>query len=128
MSDTRGFSVVEVGVATVILTVALLGLAASTGQMLTAANDEEVAAVAVGAVEDRLAQIRSDQRYEELGVLYGGSERPIEGLDGVMLSTLLERTHRAAAGGDLDHWVVVVTAAGGSLRTPIRGTAVIASP
>ena len=129
MERRGGFSVLEVGIATVILTVAILGLAASTGRMLSPANDAEASFVAVQAVENRLAEIRLDPRYAQLAELYGGVEEDVPGLPGATRSTWLERTRDGGSADTAsDYWTVVVSVAGGDLLSPIRRTLVIAAP
>lgn len=69
-----GFTLVEICVALVILSAAVLGLAASTGRMLEPSGNAELEYVALESVQDRLAEMSLDPRYGLLDSIYGGTE------------------------------------------------------
>ena len=74
-----GFTLVEVVVALVILSVAVLGLGASSARLTTTAASAEVRALAVQLADDRIVRVRLDPRYGGLDSLYAGVEDDILG-------------------------------------------------
>ena len=54
LKSQRGFTLLELMISLVILTVAILGIAASAGRLSSAAGDAELNALAVQAAEDRM--------------------------------------------------------------------------
>jgi len=134
-SDTRavrvpgGFSVLEVSIAVAILTAAVIGLAASSASMLSPGNDPEAGFLALQLVEDRIAEVRLDPRYEDLGMLYDTTQGHLPGLPGAVRSTELTRTlARQENGKWTDYWTLAVTVSGGPLRAPVRRSVVLAAP
>jgi hypothetical protein len=128
-TNEQGFTLVEICIAIVILTAAVLGLAASTGQMLAPTGDAEVEFTALQAVEDRLGEIRLDPRYALLDSLYGGTETGLPGLDGMSRRTDVARTRQLQSGGGyLDYQTVVVQVAGGRLPEPVSRKLIIGAP
>ncbi len=124
-----GFTIIEICIAIVILTVAVLGLAASSGQMLSPVNDAESDFVALQHVEDRLSEIRLDPRYGALDSLYAAEETDLPGLTGASRVTELARTRTRQSGGRyVDYWTVVVTVSGGGLKEPVFRKLIIAAP
>lgn len=127
--DRNGFTLTEISVAIVILTVAVLGLAASSGSMLSPVNDAESDFLAQQLVDDRLAEVRVDPRYASLDALYGGTESELVGLPGAERVTSLARTRTPRPGGRfVDYWTVIVTVSGGPLRQPVFRKLVVAAP
>jgi hypothetical protein len=124
-----GFSVLEVSIAVAILTAALIGLAASGASMLRPANDPEAGFLALQLVEDRIAEVRLDPRYEDLGMLYDTIQNDLPGLDGAVRSTELTRTlARQESGQWTDYWTLAVTVSGGPLKEPVRRSVVLVAP
>jgi prepilin-type N-terminal cleavage/methylation domain-containing protein len=118
--DRDGFTLVEIVIAILILTVAILGLASSTSQMLQPTGDAEVEFVALQQVEDRLAEISLDPRFGSLDTLYAGTDSISAVLPGAIRKTDFTRTTTAGDGGKvLDYWTVVVTVSGGRLPSAI---------
>lgn len=129
-NDRAGFTLIEISIAIVILTIAILGLAASTTRMLEPTGTAENEFVAMQHVEDRLSEIRLDPRYGVLDSLYGGTETHLAGMDSASTRvTSLSRTLTSVGGGKLiDFWTVEVTVSANRLPTPVSRTLVIAAP
>lgn len=124
-----GFTLIEICIAIVILTAAVLGLAASSGQMLSPVNDAESEFVALQYVEDRLAEIRLDPRYGVLDSLYEGTESSLPVLTGAQRVTAFTRTRDLQTSGKYtDYWTIVVTVSGGTLKEPVMRKLVVAAP
>jgi Tfp pilus assembly protein PilV len=127
--DRGGFSLIEVCIAIVILTAAVLGLAASSGSMLSPVNDAETEFAALQYVEDRLTEVRLDPRYSVLDSIYGTTETTLLGLPGARRETTFARTRTAEPNGKwVDYWTVVVTVSGGRLRQPVVRKLIVAAP
>jgi prepilin-type N-terminal cleavage/methylation domain-containing protein len=125
--DHGGFTLVEVTVALVILSVAVLGLASSAAKLTTVAASAEIQALALYSAEDRIAEVQIDERYGQLEALYGGTESSILGLTGFTRTTTI--THVVTTGGGpADYKVVSVVVNGPQLTSPISRQLVVAAP
>lgn len=124
-----GFTLVEIVIALVILTVGVLGLAASTGRLLEPTGDAEVEFVALAAVEDRIAEMSLDPRYSLLDSIYGGSETGLTGLTGMTRTTTVTRTQTTLSGGGvLDYQTIHVAVSGGRLKATVSRSLVMGAP
>ena len=81
-NDSEGFTLVEMMIAIVVLTLAVLGVAGSTGQMALKASTAEVKSKAVQAVEDRITRVAMDPRYPVLDSIYDGTEASMPDMPG----------------------------------------------
>jgi prepilin-type N-terminal cleavage/methylation domain-containing protein len=128
LMDTRngdgGFTLIEICIAIVILTAAVLGLGASTSRMLSPTGNAELEFVALEAVEDRLAEIKLDPRYGVLDSLYETTQTNLPGLTGASRVTSINRTQNAQA----DFQTIVVTVSGGNLPAPVSRTLIMGAP
>lgn len=129
LNDHRaGFTLVEIVIAILILTVAVLGLASSTSSMLAPTADAEIEFIALQSVEDRLALIGLDPRYAVLDSLYAGTDSVL-GVPGAARTTAFTRTQTSGSGSKvIDYWTVVVTASGGRLANAVSRKLVIGAP
>ncbi|MEQ1856333.1 MAG: type II secretion system protein [Longimicrobiales bacterium] len=127
--NESGFTLVEICIAIVILSAAILGLGSSTSRLLQPTNDAELEFVALSAVDDRLSAIRLDPRYGAvLDSVYDMTEanNPLTGMSRV---TTITRTQTAMSGGKvLDFQTIVVTVSGGRLATPVSRTLIMGAP
>lgn len=127
--DQRGFTLVEIVIAILILSVAVLGLASSTSRMLAPTGDAENEFLALQYVEDRIAEVSLDPRYGGLDTLYAATDTLVPGVPGASRVTTLTRTQTAGDGGKfIDYWTVVVTVSGGRLASPISRKLIIGAP
>jgi len=128
-SGTRGFTLLEVLVALIILTVAILGVASSAGRLSTVSAHTQVRTLALQSVEDRLSLIRLDPRYVELDSIYAGQEDELPGLDGFKRTTEIARTEDTQEGGTvIDYQHISVTVEGPGLPKPITRTITLGAP
>ncbi len=128
-ADKRGFSLVEMMIAIVILTVAILGIAASAGRLSGAAGEAEVKAIAVQSVEDRISFVRLDPIYDSLAARYATTESVVIGLPGVTRQTAVTRYQVTQSNGKvLDYTTVTVTVSGGVLRNPVVREVIVGAP
>ena len=126
--DRAGFTLVEVVVALVILSTAVLGLAATSSRLATTANTAELRALALEAVEDRVAEVRLDPRYSALDSLYQGTESDILGtsMRGYDRTTTITRVLSTSPA--LDYTRISVKVTGPLLTEPISRQISVAAP
>ena len=129
MRDKTGFTLIEIMVAIVMLSVGILGLSASSSKMLEPTNSAETEFIALQYVEDRLAEIRLDPRYGILDSLYVATESPLDGLPGAQRVTAFTRTRTLQTSGKyVDYWTVMVTVSGGRIPAPVARSLIMAAP
>lgn len=125
--DPRGFTMVEIIVALVILSVAVLGLGASAASLATRAADAELRARALYAVQDRLAEVQMDSRYALLDSLYVGVESDALGMADFTLTTSIDHVVQTNP-TPLDYKVVSVVVDGPVLGGAVGRQLVVAAP
>lgn len=127
--NREGFTLIEITIAIVILTTAVLGIAASTGRMIQPAAEAELEFRALQAVEDRLALISLDPRYQILDSLYDATETGLPGLDSLTRKTEVTRMRQSVQGaGTWDRTEIVVTVSGGNLSSDVSRVLVLGAP
>ena len=127
--NRQGFTIVEMIVAILILTTAILGMGASAGYMMQAASGAGVKAEALQAVEGRISQIVMDPRYTVLDSLYAGTENNLPGLQGHDGVTQINHTYQPGQPGRyIDYKEVIVTVSGPGLTQGISRTMIVGSP
>lgn len=124
MRDQRGFTLIEVLVALVILTVAIMGIASATGQFMhvVATSDRQTAAIQLA--EDRIELIQMDPNYGGLDTTYSATESSFPTLPGFTRATTIVRI----TGSGQDHKKITVTVNGPGLRAPVNRTVTRAAP
>lgn len=124
-----GFTLVEVTISILLLSVALLGLASTTSRMLTPVVNVEAEFIALQAVEDHLSLISVDPRFGGLDTLYAGTDTAVTGLPGASRVTAFTRTQTSGTGGQLiDYWTVTVAVTGGPLTSPVSRKLILGAP
>ncbi len=127
--NRQGFTIVEMIVAILILTTAILGMGASAGFMMQAASGAGVKSEALQAVEGRISQIVMDPRYTVLDSIYGGTETTLPGLEGYDRQTAITHVYQAGAPGKFtDYKRIVVTVSGPGLTEDITRTMIVGTP
>lgn len=124
-ADRSGFTLVEVIVALVILSTAILGLAVSASRLSTAAATAELRALALESIEDRLTRVRLDPRYARLDSLYAGVDEDVLGVRGMTRTTTVQHVTQAPS---LDYKRITVTVTGPLLMEPLARQIVRAAP
>ena len=124
-----GFTIIEITIAIMILTAAVLGIAAATAQLLVPAGDAELEFQALQSVEERLALIRLDPRYVLLDSIYEDSETNLPGLTDLTRETVVTRRQGAQTGGKIwDYTEIVVSITGGRLKNDIYRKLILGMP
>lgn len=124
MNDQRGFTLIEVVIALVILSVVMLGLAGTTGALLVQAAEDDRQATAVQLVHDRVDAVLTDPDYDDLEANYSGTETDLTGNPGLERTTTIVQMD---TGGDpVDAKKVTVEVDGEGLTRPVSRTVVVA--
>ncbi len=120
---------IEMIMATLILTSAIVGLGASAGYMIQSASVAGVKSEALQAVEGRISQIVMDPRYSALDSLYGGTETDLPGLEGHARVTAITHTRtQSQSGGWVDYKTVMVSVSGPGLPGGLSRTMTVGAP
>ena len=117
----------EMIVSVVILSVAILALSTSTTRLIGVAMSAETNALALQAVEDRLAEVRLHPIYQQLDSLYSESGSAIPHLDELSRSTVITRVIRQGEreGKFIDFTRITVEVDGRGLPEPVARTVTI---
>lgn len=128
MDDRRGFTLVEIIVALLLLSVAVLGMGASSATLVRRAMDAELESLAQQAVEDRLARVVLEPTYSSIDD-YIGTESIVPGLDGASRVTAVEHFRVNGSGGRMiDFREITVTVSGGPIRIPYSRAVTVGAP
>jgi len=122
----KGFTLIEVMMAVVILTGVILGMAHVTGKMLHTIATSDRSAAAMELVSDRLEQVSLDPNYEDLEDEYAGTETGFPSLPGYTRVTKIVRTGTSTKGPDYKR--ITVTVNGPGLLAPISRTVTVGAP
>jgi len=125
MSGREGFTLVEVVVALLLLTVAVLGMGVTASRMATTAARAEWSALAVEAAEDRLVEVRLDPRYEKLDSLFGGTESQILGAGTKRVTSI---QHVTSGNPPVDYKIISVEVTVDQFDTFVSRRIIIAAP
>lgn len=128
MMNTRGFTIIEMIVALVILTFGILGFGASAGYMLGVSGDAGIRAEALQAVEGKISQIVMDPRYTQLESLYQGTQTDLPGLEGCSMVTSIKQTRTQKNGRTTDYKTVTVSISGPGLSESVSRTMIVGAP
>lgn len=122
----RGFTLIEVMIAVVILGIAALSLMKVTSKMIRSVTDDRTRTLASASADARIAEVRAWPTYSTLETKYAGTEAdtPVAGLTRV---TTIVRT--GGTGQPNDYKKVTVTVSGSSqLTSNVVRTVTIAPP
>lgn len=106
MRDDRGFTLIEVMISLVILSVVLLGHAAVTGGLVVQVSKSGKLQEAIELAHNRLARIQLDPVYDSLEVRYAVSDDTVPGHPGFKVSTVFAQI--GGPGQTTDHKVITV--------------------
>lgn len=126
MTGRRGFTLIEIMIALVLLMVVILGMATSTGRFMRVVAESDIQQAAIQLADDRIQTVLMDPNYGGLDTAYAGTESDFEGMDGFSRVTVI--TQVGGPGQSLNHKRVVVTVEGPGLSQPIKRSASVAAP
>ncbi len=119
----RGMTLMEVMVAMVILTGALLGMGRFITSFQHSTSNNSLSSTATDLVVDRLETIKASTSYATLTATYAATEGTIAGYPGYTRVTQVLRTNDATT----DYTAVTVTVSHPSLSKPVKKTTIIAA-
>lgn len=130
MPNRRGFTLVEVLLAMVILVLITTTFAKFASDFARGMTGSSVRVVSAGVAQDRLELIRADSRYARLGTLYGtGAGADTTGFSGFPLMRRITSIVRDQGGTPArDRTTVTVRVFDPRLRDTVSVTSIIASP
>lgn len=123
-SDRAGMTLIEVIVALVLLTGALLSMGAFIARYANVTGAVSRRSEANELVADRLEEVKGALRYSAIDSLYAKTEPTLPGHPGLTRQTLVTRTGGAAP-SLYDYKTVTVIVNGPGLTTPSKKTTVI---
>jgi prepilin-type N-terminal cleavage/methylation domain-containing protein len=124
--NRRGFTLIEVMAALVILGVVIVGMVASVAHFLRVVGRGDRIAAANELVEDRIEQVKMEPKYAKIDSIYAGTETNFPTLAGYA-----RRTTVVQVGGPTqpqDYKIVTVVVTGPGLDLPAERTVVVGSP
>jgi prepilin-type N-terminal cleavage/methylation domain-containing protein len=122
MRDTRGFTLIEVIIAMVILLTVIAAMTTATGGFVRGVAEDDYRSAAVQLADDRIETVMMDPDYAALEATYEGTETNFPTLAGFSRET--EITLVTSSGQN--HKVVTVEVTGPGLPSPVRRTTVVA--
>jgi prepilin-type N-terminal cleavage/methylation domain-containing protein len=124
----RGFTLIEVTVALVILAVGILAISASSARMGQASAVARSEATALQAVNDRLTMILLSPEYAALDSIFSSTEDDVPA-EGFTRETEIVRTITTLTGGKkIDYTDVTVTVTGPGMAAPLSRTQTVGAP
>lgn len=122
----RGFTLIEVMMALVILLGVILGVAQTTARMVHTVVTGDQQLTAVQLAETRLEQIRLDPDYTDLETNYETTESSFPTLTGFSRQTAI--THVGGTGKAEDYKKITVTVTGPGVGTPVSRSVTVGAP
>ena len=119
----RGMTLMEVMVAMVILTGALLGMGRFITSFQHSTSNNSLSSTATDLVVDRLETIKSNTSYVNLTATYAAIEAAIPGFPNYTRVTQVLRTNTAST----DYTAVTVTVSHPGLSKPVKKSTIIAA-
>ena len=89
MTDRRGFTLIEVMIALVILVLVVLGMATSTGRFMRVVAESDMQVAAIQLADDRIQTVLMDPNYGGIDTTYVGSESSFPTLTGFVRTTVV---------------------------------------
>ena len=126
MHSQRGFTLIEIMIALVILTFVILGLGTATATALRVVTLSDRATAAIQLADGRIEEIQMDPNYNGLDTLYAGTESSFPDLPGYTRETVIVRV--GGLGQTQDYKTVTVKVNGPGLSDPISRTITVAAP
>lgn len=126
MTNRRGFTLIEVMVALVLLVVVSLGLTQFTGSYLHSAGNAGTRAIATEIARERIGLIRADPAYTSLSSSWAGTTTGFPGYPSMSRTTTVRRVTQTTP--RQDYTLLTVQVSTPSLPQAVTLTAVVAAP
>jgi type IV pilus modification protein PilV len=125
MEMRRGFSLIEVIVAMLMLTVMMLGAQAMAARMIRTSATANIQVTAGQLADDRIDFLRMDPQYDSLTARYVANENPVAGYAGYRRVTAVNRSTSTTSNGTTDFTTITVTVTHQQLATAVARTIVM---
>jgi prepilin-type N-terminal cleavage/methylation domain-containing protein len=122
----RGFSLIEVMLALVLLTVVLVSLAQHTGAFVHTVSTSTARIAAAEVASERIGLVSMDPSYTTLGATWAGTQTGFPGYPRMSRVTTVQRVTSVAPARD--YTIVTVRVSEPTMGTPIDVTTVVAQP
>jgi prepilin-type N-terminal cleavage/methylation domain-containing protein len=126
MRTSRGFTLIEVMVALVILSFVILGLTTATASFIHVVVLDQQRATAIQLAEGRIDRIQMDPVYANLESAYAGTETTFPGVSGYTRVTTV--AHVGGLGQTQDYKVVTVLVTHAALPDSVQRTVIVGAP
>jgi len=126
MPDRRGFTLIEVLIALVLLVIVSTGLTQFTGSYIHSSANAGTRAIATEIARERIGLIRADPAYTSLSSTWSGTQTGFPGYPGMARTTTVRRVTQTTPRQDYTLLTVLVTTP--SLPQAVTLTAVVAAP
>jgi prepilin-type N-terminal cleavage/methylation domain-containing protein len=126
MHRQRGFTLIEIMIALVLLTIVILGLATATATVIHVVTLSDRNTAAIQLADGRVEEIQMDPNYNGLDSLYAGTESSFPDLPGYTRETRFVRV--GGLGQSQDYKKITVTVTGPGLSDPVSRTITVAAP
>jgi prepilin-type N-terminal cleavage/methylation domain-containing protein len=123
--DSRGFTLIEIMMALVVLTIAILGLATSTSSFMHVVTVGQARSTAIQLAQQRVEQIQMDPNYFGLDTTYAKTETGLPGSPGYTRITAI--VHTGSPTDTVDYKTITVSVIDPAADT-IRRTIIVAAP
>lgn len=124
----RGFTLIEVTVALVILAVGILAISASATRLGRASMYAGSDAAALQAVNDRLSYVLMHPNYAALDSLFSGSESGVPATGFARETEISRHIEDGEDGKTIDFTEITVTVDGPGMASPITRTQTVGAP
>jgi prepilin-type N-terminal cleavage/methylation domain-containing protein len=124
--ERRGFTLIEVMLAVVILTTVLISVARYTGQFLHTVSTSTVRTVAAEVARERISLVDMDPSYTTLAAVWAGTQTGFPGYPQMSRVTTVSRVTGNAP--PRDYTVVTVRVTEPTMSQAIDVTTVVAQP
>lgn len=128
MKARDGFTLVELIVSMVLLSVVLISLSGATVRYVRGVSEAELQASALLLVNDRLEQVQLHPSYLELEEEFAGYEESVGGIQGASRTTTVDRETTSTETGVVDLTRVTVQVLQPGMRDPVERTIIVGAP
>ena len=125
MNNRRGFTLVEIIVAMVVLLMVVVALGRTSGMFVSKLVRNDIRTTAIQLAEDRVQAMQMEPVYDSLEAKYQATETSFTGLTGISRVTLI---NHIGGGALADYKIITVTVSGTGLDTPVKRTIVMGAP
>ena len=126
LEDRRGFTLIEIMIALVILALVVLGMATSTGRFMRVVAESDLQVAAIQLADDRIQTVLMNPNFSAIDTAYAGTETNFPTLPGFTRSTVI--TLVGGSGQPTHHKRIVVTVTGPGLPQAVKRSATVAAP